>query len=222
GLEAEDLKRVFGSFEQVDSSYARDQQGTGLGPALSQRLVELHGGRIWAESAGPDQGSTFSVRLPLRPRAEKDAPETVSTAVDETGCQGVETPPAEETDPRPRLLVVEDNPHAQELLAGYLADIGFAVHCALDGQEAIYKARELKPVAITLDVFLPDQNGLDVLRELKALPETKDIPVLVITITDEGPKAVSLGAAGYIRKPVTKKELMEAVAKMVPGAARKD
>ncbi|MBU1741936.1 MAG: response regulator, partial [Proteobacteria bacterium] len=80
---------------------------------------------------------------------------------------------------------------------------------------------ELKPVAITLDILLPDKNGLDVLRELKALPETKDIPVLVISITDDGPKALSLGAAGYIRKPVTKRELIKAVAAMVPGAARK-
>ncbi|MBU0513197.1 MAG: PAS domain-containing protein, partial [Proteobacteria bacterium] len=221
GLEAEDLERVFGAFEQVDSSYARDQQGTGLGLALSKRMAELHGGRIWAESAGPDQGSTFILSLPIRPSAKKGASATSPAAADETGGQGIETTSANEADTRPRILVVEDNLPAQELLVRHLADIGFAVHCALDGEEAIYKARELKPVAITLDILLPDKNGLDVLRELKALPETKDIPVLVISITDDGPKALSLGAAGYIRKPVTKRELIKAVAAMVPGAARK-
>jgi PAS domain S-box-containing protein len=191
GIKKEDQEKIFEEFYQVDSSYARQYQGTGLGLALTKRLVELHRGNIWVESE-VGKGSKFTFTIPLHP---KEAPKIIE-----------EMPPVEE---KPLILVVEDEKQASELLTLYLDEGGYQVAHAFDGVEAIRKAKELKPFAITLDIILPKRDGLDVLQELKSMPETKDIPVIIISIVDNKELGFSLGATDYLVKPIDKAELIQ-------------
>jgi CheY-like chemotaxis protein len=103
---------------------------------------------------------------------------------------------------------VEDEKQASELLTFYLEEGGYQVAHAFDGVEAIEKAKKLKPSAITLDIILPKKDGLEVLQELKSLPETKNIPIIIISIVDNKELGLSLGAADYLVKPIDQTELI--------------
>ncbi len=198
GIKAGDMGRLFGKFEQLDSSYGRKQQGTGLGLALSKRLVEMQGGKIWADSGGEGKGSTFSVLLPLGPE-----PAAALEAFPATG--------QEEADGRQVVLVIEDDPRARELLVYHLKQAGFAVICTADGDEGVEMAGGTNPAAITLDVLLPKTEGWEVLKRLKAGQGTRNIPVFVISITEDRELGLSLGAREFFTKPVDAARLIEAL-----------
>jgi len=207
GIKPEDQERVFGEFEQLDSTYARQQEGTGLGLALTRRLIKLHGGRIWVESEGKGKGSTFTFVIPIKAEERKiDIPTEPEEPLPSR-------PDAD--DSRPLVLVVEDDLQASELISQYLSEADYAVAHAFDGEQAIQMARELRPYAITLDILLPKKDGWEVLAELKSLPETKDIPVVIVSITEKRQLGLNLGAIQYFVKPVNKKQLIEAVRKAV-------
>ncbi|MFN8650358.1 MAG: PAS domain S-box protein [Gemmatimonadales bacterium] len=202
GIRPEDQARIFLEFEQVDSSYARAQQGTGLGLALTRKLVELHGGSI-AVSSEVGRGSTFTVRLPVVP------PSLRQRVSPEPGSPG-------ETDNRPMVLVVEDDPVSSELLTHYLVSHGYAVAHATSAAEAVALAREIRPVAITLDILLPDRDGMEVLAELRTLAETEEIPVIVVSITDDQERGRNLGVSEWLVKPVNRDRFLAAVARAAP------
>jgi signal transduction histidine kinase/CheY-like chemotaxis protein len=193
GIAAEDQKRLFVEFQQLSTGLGRRQQGTGLGLALSKRLVELHGGTIGVRSA-PTKGSTFWFTIPVAthkvPRVE----------------QPVQEPEGDATGPL--VLVVEDDPKAVELLVHYLRSAGYRTEVAKAGDEAIEKAKRLQPVAITLDVLLPKLDGWDVLAQLKQDRETANIPVVVVSVIDERSRGRALGAADYFVKPVNRDALI--------------
>ena len=107
------------------------------------------------------------------------------------------------------VLVVEDDPHASELLSEYLTGAGYGVVHAFNGNEAVEKAKELKPYAITLDVVFPEQNGFEILKALKSLPETREIPVIIVSITDDRQSGFALGATECFVKPVAKEILLD-------------
>ncbi|HEX8835181.1 MAG TPA: response regulator, partial [Abditibacteriaceae bacterium] len=223
GVRPEDQKRIFAQFEQVDSSYSRQQQGTGLGLALTRRLIELHGGRIWVTSEGVEgKGATFSFVLPLETavsaptfltdsgdNAAEDnaAPEKVAFAAPGQNGNAV----IARADGRMRILVVEDNPQASDLLAHYLEEAGYEVLRAYDGHEALQSVREQRPDVVTLDVMLPLKSGWDVLERLKADAETRDIPVVMVSMTEDRQLGFSLGAEDFLVKPVDSVRLVEAI-----------
>jgi CheY-like chemotaxis protein/nitrogen-specific signal transduction histidine kinase len=197
GLRPEDKDRIFGEFEQVHSSYARNQEGTGLGLALSRKLVELHGGWIWVESE-LGKGSIFRFVLPFAQPA---------------GTRDTESPAGqvEASNGGPLILVVEDDRPARELLAHQLVEAGYRVAHASTGEQAVALAKELRPAGITLDILLPDGDGLDVLAQLKSLPETRDIPVIVVSITEHQELGLSLGAIDWVVKPLNRSDFLAAV-----------
>jgi len=191
GIKPEDQEVIFEEFRQVDGSASREMTGTGLGLAISKRMVEMHGGRVWVESEY-GHGATFSFLLPL-----------AGPSAAEAGVAG-ET---ERSSDSKIVLVVEDDRQFSNLLAFYLRQEGYVPVQHYDGMSVLNKARELKPALITLDIMLPDQDGWDVLRALKSDPQTRDIPVLVVSVFEDGELALSLGAVDYLVKPVRRDDL---------------
>jgi len=194
GIRPEDLPRLFHEFERIEPSSGEQPEGTGLGLALTQRFVALHGGSVEVKS-DLGKGSSFTVRLPV-------------------GGKPIETPAhiqsvAERREPV--VLVVEDEPGAAQLIAGHLGSVGLAVAVAADGAQALEMASSLEPAAITLDVHMPRMDGWSVLARLKASPRTASIPVVVVSVVDEINRGMMLGAADYLVKPFSRERLLASI-----------
>jgi CheY-like chemotaxis protein len=117
---------------------------------------------------------------------------------------------------RPLILLVEDDSTGRELLAHYLIEHGYAVAYAGSGAEALEQARRVRPAAISLDIMLPDIHGLQVLSNLRHDPETKDIPVIVVSISDDRDRGLSAGAAAWLVKPVQRQQFIQALDSLMP------
>ena len=197
GISAADQDRLFSAFTQIDSSLARNYEGTGLGLALVRRLAELHGGAVGVESA-PGQGSTFRVWLPCRP-----VPECL---IAQHGAGEPARQPSGD-----RVLVVEDESRAFELLRLALERDGFKVARAADAQEARARLEAETPDLITLDILLPGEDGWQFLDWLKHSVDYAHIPVVVISIVAEEEKGFALGASAVLEKPFMKDDLTRAL-----------
>src|SRR5438876_696066 len=194
GIAEADLKQIFREFHQVDHGPGRKHEGTGLGLALTKRFAALHGGDVRVVSS-VEKGSTFTLSLPVRA--------SVAPAADHA-----EAMPANGHGSAPLVLVVEDDPAAAELLTRQLIGAGYRTEIARTGSEAIAKARELHPAAITLDIILPEVDGWEVMTQLKSDAATSAIPVVVVSIVDNAELGLALGAIDYFVKPVEAKELI--------------
>ncbi|MEP7384526.1 MAG: response regulator, partial [Gemmatimonadota bacterium] len=200
GIALEDQVRVFDEFEQVDSAHARAQKGTGLGLALTRRLVELHAGTITLQSE-LHSGSTFRFTLPVY------SDESVNSDAD----VAVLSPARISAVDGPLVLVVEDDDRSRELLRHYLTADGYRVAEAATGDVAFTRALELMPDAITLDILLPGKLGHEILAELKADARTANIPVIVVSMTENRELGISLGAVDWLVKPTGRDDLIAAV-----------
>lgn len=195
GIAPSDQARVFEEFRQVGDA-SQQVAGTGLGLALTRRLVEAHGGRIELESE-LGSGSTFTVILPDRPVApvvEVDRPEAWVAAETHAGRD---------------VLVIEDEASSARLLQTYLVDAGYRVRLAPDGETGLALAREDPPAAIVLDILLPGIDGWEVLRRLKSNRALRDVPVIIATVVDERGVGLALGAVDYLVKPVNPQMLLD-------------
>ena len=209
GIKPEDLPKLFREFEQVDGSYTRRYQGTGLGLALCRRFVQMHGGRIWAESQF-GRGSTFTFTIPHEPRA--------ALVIDVTGDDAAQ--PAESME-LPLALVVEDDPASSQRMTAEIQGAGFRVAHAADGEEAVRKAMEILPDLVVMETVLPAKDGWQVLQELRARAATADVPVLVCSVTKNQPLMDKFGVAGFVAKPWATKTMQDELRRISQGVTRR-
>jgi CheY-like chemotaxis protein len=183
------MPRLFQDFVQLEATASKSHEGTGLGLALTKRLVELHGGRIWAESEGRDRGASFVVRLPL-----------IEAAV-------------------PRILVVDDESSVREALGTILHRAGYRVVTAADAPEAVQAIEAAPPSLVVLDIALPPAGagGWAVLAYLRSAERLRCVPVLVLTGQDQvhAEEALARGATDFLGKPVSAHVLEETVTRLL-------
>jgi CheY-like chemotaxis protein/signal transduction histidine kinase/CHASE3 domain sensor protein len=228
GISEEQQQSVFDAFRQADGTISRKYGGTGLGLSISRELVRLLGGSLRLKSS-QGHGSTFTVQIPesyspamvapreprlrapvdpvvQRTRAVASAPVTRSQKLDDDRDMLTNT--------KRILLVVEDDESFASILRDLSREMGFQSLVAGTAGEALNLAKQYMPSAIVLDVGLPDESGLSVLDRLKRDVQTRHIPIHVVSASDNAQTALSLGAVGYMLKPVRREDLAEVLKKL--------
>ena len=220
GVPLDKQRLIFEAFQQADAGTSRKYGGTGLGLAISRELASLLGGEIRLASI-PGQGSTFTLYLPL----EYTGPTVTSVAPFSRSLTAPQSIPvvhrpreervADDRDDivegEPVMLIVEDDPHYARILLGLARSRGFKGVVVPTGAEGLSLARQFRPAAISLDIFLPDMLGWTVLNNLKLDPVTRHIPVQVVTLEEERQHGLSHGAFSYIVKSPTTEVLETAL-----------
>jgi len=217
GLAAEDLARVFDAYWQGDGSARRSRGGLGLGLAIAKKLVELHGGRIFAESEGPGSGSTFHVRLPI---ANADAPQAVERVA----------PSGEERDLRGiRAVVVEDEPDSRELVRYILEARGATVRAFGTAADALAALRAEAFDVIVSDVGLPEMDGMELLATVRteggASAQTPAVALTAYTRESDREAVLRSGFQAHVAKPADAQQLVAVIASVTgrtPVAAAGD
>ncbi|MCF6256636.1 MAG: response regulator [Gammaproteobacteria bacterium] len=217
GISEKQQKQLFKAFTQVDESATRQYGGTGLGLAISRNMCQLMGGDITVTSQ-LESGSEFVIRIPVDvvdARGEKSVvsmpnrqPTLAPThTINDEYTENI----TEQYEKSPTILVIDDDPSVGDLLQRTLREEGFRIGTASSGGEGLEKAVEWVPDLIILDVVMSDMGGWSVLSQLKKNPALLHVPVIMHSMTDERAMAETLGAAGYINKPVDKNELMDVI-----------
>lgn len=240
GIAHEQLQVIFEAFRQADGSTRRRYGGTGLGLSISRDLAERMGGTIQVDSE-PGRGSCFILELPLQgaPALESDAAPAAAVAAPAVApvhvpapaapvtASGAVTAAASVADDRGRrqragrlILAVEDDATFAEALVVLAHELDFDCVVASTAEEALALASELRPNGILLDIGLPDVSGLSVLERLKRNPDTRHIPVHVVSAMERGQVARELGAIGFAIKPTTRERLVTAIEQLEQTSQR--
>ncbi len=189
GISPEDQPHLFSRFFRAKNRVTQQSPGTGLGLAITRSLVEMQGGEIFVTSI-PNQGSTFSFTLPIEPHIQK---ETRAVLAERS------------------ILIVDEDVDLTNMMRLYLERAGYRVSVAHHGKTAIEMARTQKPDLITLELLLSDLNGFQVIEALKEYPETKTIPVMIVSVLADREEGKLLGAVDYLGKPFTEPLLLQHV-----------
>jgi PAS domain S-box-containing protein len=207
GMTPAQLAKLFQPFTQADSSTTRQFGGTGLGLAITKRFCALLGGDVTVESE-PGKGSVFTIMLPtsLPPSVARPAAKPDAVARTEGPISGA------------TVLLVDDDPQIHDLIGTMLVREGYRVLHATSGRDAIARAKEERPAVILLDVMMPQVDGWTVLSTIKEDAEISSIPVVFVSMLDERPLGLSLGAAEFLTKPVDRATLVQTVARHVGSA----
>ena len=217
GISAEHLERIFLPFTQVERDSPRDSQGTGLGLAITKKLAELHGGKIRVESE-PDKGSKFEVgmpwrrKLPARRESSANHPQVVIVPHSAPIASG------------PLVLLAEDNMAIATAVSDYLVAHGFRVELASNGEQAVERARDLRPEAILMDIQMPVMDGREATRRIRGLGEgCSNVPILALTalaMPGDRDACLEAGADDYLTKPLVLRDLVQRLDEVL--AARRD
>jgi len=218
GISPENLAKLFKPFVQIDSALSRRYNGTGLGLALVNRMVHMHGGSIKVESM-PNEGSRFSVTLAI-------TPETAANPAPRAPVNG--GPPAVRSNPgrtlidgSPLVLLAEDNAANIALIENFAQVRGCRTVLALNGIEAIARARAHLPDIILMDVQMPEMDGLEASRQITRDPLTRHIPIICVTasaLADDRARCMAAGASAYLSKPINLEELAAAIVRLLPAS----
>jgi signal transduction histidine kinase/CheY-like chemotaxis protein/uncharacterized protein YaaR (DUF327 family)/HAMP domain-containing protein len=214
GIEAKNLDRVFEEFQQIDSSNARKYKGTGLGLAIAKNYARLLGGNLTVHSE-VGKGSTFTLVIPPVIPDEKllkqneETPAIKNAVIAPISRLVAEQSPVVSTGVL--VLCIDDDAEVIDLLRRYLIPEGYSVRGVASGEEGVRLAQELQPAVITLDIMMPEKDGWQVLRELKNNPATSDIPVIIHSVVENRPLALSLGALDVVTKPSDPKKILSIV-----------
>jgi len=198
GIATEDQQKIFERFFRADHPLVHETDGTGLGLPIVKSLVELHGGRIWVESE-LGKGSTFSFTLPVAGEGVTEQTVVRSPSI------------ISYRQPNKRVMVVEDDPDIAELIVRQLQLRGYEAVSVARGQEVFAGIQEKRPDLITLDLRLPDMDGLALLEQLKTSKETANIPVVIVSILEEQREGFRRGAADYLGKPIDEERLLTTI-----------
>jgi PAS domain S-box-containing protein len=246
GIPAEEMPRLFERFHRVENARGRTHEGSGIGLALVQELVKLHGGNVTAQSV-PGQGSTFQVTLPLgaahlppdrigsghtlastalkaQPYIEEalrwlpdaglgEDDHRAALTADFDSVAPAAFPHGVERADRPRVLVADDNADMRQYILRLLAE-QFEVEAVADGQEALAEARRQAPDLILTDVMMPQLDGFGLVRELRADPRTRALPVILLSARageESRVEGLEAGADDYLVKPFGARELLARV-----------
>jgi CheY-like chemotaxis protein len=207
GIAAEHLPRLFAMFSQVEPALERSQGGLGIGLALVRGLVELHGGKVEARSAGPGKGSEFIVCLPMVVSALPAPQEPVEGEKFRTG-------------PKRRILVVDDNRDEADSMAMMLRMMGHETNTAYDGLEAVQATAAFRPDVVLLDIGLPKMNGYEVARHIRKQPWGNGMALIALTgwgQEDDNRRALEAGFDHHLTKPMAAGALEKLLAVVSPA-----
>ena len=205
GIEPDSLRRLFVEFQQLDAGAAKKHAGTGLGLALTKRIVEAQGGTVGVRST-PGAGSVFHAVLPRWTKGELPAASRQMVTVN-VGA--------------PTILVVEDNASDQSRIVEALTSAGYSVQIATTGAQALAKLRETRFDAMTLDLLLPDMSGLDLLAQTRADVRNANLPVVVLTVVAEKGAVSGLRVSDVLGKPLDTAALLAALRRAGVSADRR-
>jgi signal transduction histidine kinase len=196
GIEPEFLPRIFDLFAQAERGLDRSQGGLGVGLTVCKQVIEMHGGSVVATSAGPDQGATFAMRLPIAEGATHAAPARST-----------------KQDSLMRVLIVDDNRDAADSLAMLLQFEGRRTLCAYSGEEALREVAAFHPQLVLLDIGLPGLDGYEVARRLKAIaPQLRVIALSGYGQTEDRQRSTAAGFDAHLVKPIDLEALNRALA----------
>jgi PAS domain S-box-containing protein len=211
GIHPDFLPHVFEYFRQADSTTTRQFGGLGLGLAIVRHLVELHGGSVFADSAGENQGATFTVQLPLLKSRAAQPEETVSTTTQDQPLQGIQ------------VLLVDDEPDARDLIVFVLQAAGAIVQATASVQEAFATLQQFRPDVLVSDIGMPEENGYSLMIKIRQqAPEAGgNIPAIALTAyarEEDREQAFAAGFQRHLSKPVIAEDLIAAILDLVPLA----
>ncbi|MFO8102147.1 MAG: PAS domain S-box protein [Dehalococcoidia bacterium] len=209
GIAPEDQELIFEKFTQVGDTLRDKPTGTGLGLPICKEIIEHYNGEIWVES-DIGEGSTFSFSLPVMLKTAGEDGTIPDLTKEETEKVKVEGKKVGDT-----ILVVDDETNIRRFLRYELTMKGYQVIEASNGKEAIALVKKHHPDLITMDVVMPDLDGFQVASELKSDPETRNIPIIMVSVMEDKQQALSVGASDYVTKPFGGDAILEKVTRLL-------